>query len=368
MKIDCLLENLKNSILTAERVTGKNQTLPILSSVFITADKDQIKVRSTNLEIALELYISGKIQEPGSVVVPAKSFGLFLSNISGDNVSIETKKNNIYIKTKTTDTTILGYPQEDFPLFPKIDVVSKFSVSCAEIKYAISSVILAASQSETKPELSSIFFNIFKNTIKIVATDSFRLAEKTITSKNIYSEKQILFLVPQKTAQEIIKLIDKNINNMEFCVNKNQLVIMIPGAKLISRLTEGNFPDYYQIIPKTFKTTTTVKKTEFLSAIKLASVFSGRLCDVSLSFQPEKNAIFISTNNKESGDHSAYIGASIQGEETKLKFNWKYLLDGVSAINNEYVSFQSNNDQSPLFIKGKGDNSYFYIAMPMRGI
>lgn len=367
MKINCLLENLKNAILSAERVTSKNQTLPVLSSVLIHADKDNIKIRSTNLEIALELTISGQIYEPGSVVVPAKALGLFLANLSGDYVLIESKKNNLYIKTKTTDTTILGYPQEDFPLFPKIDTFNTFNISGAEMKGAISSVILAVSLSETKPELASVFFNVFKNTIKIVATDSFRLAEKTITSKNFYSDKQIFFLVPQKTAQEILKLLDKNTNNIEFCANKNQLIVLFPGVKLISRLTEGNFPDYDQIIPKAFQTTTVIKKQEFLSSIKLAGVLSGRLNDVSISLQPEKKSIFISTSNHEAGDHLSAINASIQGEEIKLKFNWKYLLDGVSVIDNEYISLQSNNDQSPLFIKGKGDSSYFYIAMPMRG-
>lgn len=368
MKINCLLENIKSAVVLAERTTSKNQTLPILSSIFIGAEKDKIKIRSTNLETALEIDVSGKIQEAGSVIIPAKALSLFLSNISGDQVLMESKKNNFYIKTKTTETTIRGYPPEDFPIFPKTESTDKFKVFGVEIKDAISSVILAASVSDIKPELASVFFNIFKNTIKIAATDSFRLAEKIITSKNFYSEKQISFLIPQKTISEIARLLDKYAGEVEFGLNKNQITILLPGAKFISRLTEGNFPDYDQIIPKTFKTTAVAKKSDFLANIKLASIFTGRLNDLTISFRPEKKSIFISTSNSESGEHSSFIDASIQGEETTMKFNWKYLLDGASEINNEYISFQLNNDQSPLFMKGKGDNSYFYLAMPMRGV
>ena len=254
MKINCLLENIKNAVVAAERITSKNQTLPVLASLFIGTEKDKIKIRSTNLELALEMDISGKIQETGSVIVPAKALSSFLSNISGEQVLMESKKNNFYIKTKTTETTIRGYPPEDFPIFPKTEPTDKFKVFGVEIKNAISSVILAASVSDVKPELASVFFNIFKNTIKIVATDSFRLAEKTITSKNIYSDKQISFLVPQKTISEIIRVLDKHAGEAEFGVNKNQIIILFPGVKFISRLTEGNFPDYDQIIPKEFKT------------------------------------------------------------------------------------------------------------------
>ena len=368
MKIQCILENIRNAVVSAERITSKNQTLPVLSSVFINAEKNKIKIRSTNLENALEIDVSGKIQEVGSIVVPAKALSLFLSNVFGEQVMIESKKNNLYVKTKTTETTIQGYPPEDFPLFPKTESIDKFIVSGAEMKDSVESVILAASTSDVKPELASVFFNVFKNTIKIAATDSFRLAEKTITSKDFYSERQISFLVPQKTISEIIKLLDKHPGEVEFGLNKNQMIVLFEGCKFISRLTEGMFPDYDQILPKSFKTTAVVRKSDFVSNIKLASIFSGRLGDVSISFQPEKKSIFISTSNPESGEHSSFIEAQIQGDGVDLKFNWRYLLDGALEINNEHISFHINNEQSPLLMKGKGDNSYFYLAMPMRGV
>lgn len=366
MKIQCLNKNLKSAVSIAERNVSKNQTLPILGSVFLDAEKDRIKIKATNLETAIEIVLSGKIHESGSVVIPAKTLSMFLSNISDDQITLQSQKNNLFVKTNNIETLIRGYPLDDFPIFPKIDTLEIFNIPSPELKNGISSVAIATSTSDIKPELSSIFFNIFKNTIKIAATDSFRLAEKTIVSKNLRTDKSISFLIPQQGAQEILKLLDED-EDIGIGVNKNQIVLSSGNYKFISRLTDGKFPDYEQILPKTFKTTAVVKKSDILSNIKLASVFVGKLNDVTLVFNPNKNAIFINISHSDIGEHSANINASIQGDSVAIKFNWKYLLDGISQINSEYVEFNLNNDQSPMLIKGKGDASYIYLAMPMRG-
>lgn len=367
MKIQCLNKNLKTAVGVAERNTSKNQTLPVLNAVFLNVDKNKIKVMATNLETAIEVIISGKIHEPGNVVVPAKTINSFLSNITDDQITLQTQKNNLFIKTDNMETVILGYPPEDFPIFPKIDSTENFTMPSPELKSSIGSVSLACSASDTKPELASVFFNIFKNTIKIAATDSFRLAEKTMTFKNPNTSKQTIFLIPQKGVQEMLKLLDED-EDVSIGVGKNQIILSSANYKFISRLTDGKFPDYEQILPKTFKTAAAAKKSDILSGIKLASVFVGKLNDISLSFNPAKKAIYLNTSHSEIGEHSSIITAAIAGENITAKFNWKYLLDGVSQINNEYVEFNLNNEQAPMLIKGKGDNSYVYLAMPMRGI
>ena len=367
MKIQCLNQNLKSIIQIAERNTSKSQVLPVLNSVFIEAGDGKIKIRATNLETAIEISLSGKILEPGSIVIPSKPLGAFISNISEDQIILQSHKNNLFIKTTKTKTTIQGYPPEDFPIFPKIETIHSFNLPAPELKQSISSVIVAASLSDIKPELSSLFFNVFKNNVKIAATDSFRLAEKTITSKNIYSTEQISFLVPQKSAQEAIKLLEKD-EDVEVGVGKNQFFLKTPSIKFLSRLTEGKFPEYDQIIPKNFKTTSLAKKTDIVSHIKISSVFVGKLNDIGLVFDPVKKNILLSTTQQDIGEHSSEVESDIQGEEVSAKFNWRYLLDGVSQINQEYILFHLNNNQTPLLIKGKGDSGYVYIVMPMRGI
>ena len=367
MKIQCLNKNLKDVVVIAERNTSKNQTLPILNSILLEANKDKIKIRATNLETAIEINVFGKIQETGILTIPAKTISSFLVNIGDDQIILQTQKNNLFIKTNTIETTIRGYPPEDFPIFPKLESPETFTLTSPELRQGLSSVVIASSVSDIKPELASIFFSIFKNTIKIAATDSFRLAEKNLVLKKMRAEKMLSFLIPQRAVGEILRLLE-NDEDIEVGVNKNQIIFSGSNYKFISRLTDGKFPDYEQIMPKKFNTTAMAKKSDILSHIKLAGVFVGKLNELSLTFNPTKKAILLNTSHSDVGEHSSTVAAAVQGESIVAKFNWKYLLDGISQINNEYVEFNINSDQSPLLIKGRGDASYLYLVMPMRGM
>src|SRR3989338_11527769 len=365
MKINCLIQNLRDAVQIAERNTSKNQTLPILSSVFIDADGGKIKIKATNLETAVEINVPGKAEDGGSVAVLAKTLSLFLSNLKDEQVILESKKNNLFIKTKTAQTTIRGFSSEDFPLFPKIESVETFSLPAHELKAAISGVAVAVSTSDIKPELSSVLFKVFKNTVKLAATDSFRLAEKTIVSKNISVEKMVSFLIPQRSIQEILKIIEND--DIKFGFNKNQIVLHNNNIRFISRLTEGNFPDYEQILPKEFKISAIAEKTDIVSNLKIASIFTGKLNDLNIGFSSEKKSISFQTSNPDIGEHSSELKTTIAGGDEIVKFTWRYILDGVAQINQEYVVFDLNNSEPPLLIHGKGDSSYIYLVMPMKG-
>lgn len=367
MKINCLTQNIKDAVQIAERNTAKNQTLPILNTIFIGAEGGKIKIKATNLETAVEITLSGKVEENGNIAVPAKTLSMFLSNISDNQITLESKKDNLFIKTGNNQTLIKGLSSEDFPLLPKVEEVDSFNISSEELKTAISNVITAASMSDLKPELGSILFKVFKNTIKLAATDSFRLAEYTFVSKNINSEKMAAFLIPQKSIHEILKLIEKD-ENVKFGFSKNQLVVSVNNIRFISRLTDGVFPDYEQIIPKNFKITVIAKKAEVISNLKLASVFVGKLNDINVFFNGSKKSLILQASNQDTGEYSSEISSSGEGEDTNVKFNVRYLLDGIMQIKQEYIIFNLNNKESPLLIKGKGDNSCFYLIMPMRGV
>lgn len=365
MKIQCIVQNLKEAISNAERNTSKNQTLPILGSLMIKADNNGIKIYATNLETAIEINVSGKVIENGVVVVPAKTLGAFMTGVSSEHVVLQSQKNNLFIKTNYTETTVLGYNPEDFPIFPKTEPIAIYSLDPIELRSGISSVVVACSSSDLKPELNSVFFKIFKNTIRIVATDSFRLAERILTYKDLHSDKQISFLVPQKSIIEIIKILE-NSDDVEFGICKTQVVLKTKNIKFISRLVDGNFPDYEQIIPKSFKITAVSKKNDVLCNLKLSSAFLGKLNEIEFLLNPTKKHLFISTSNPALGEHSSITESSIQGDLLKLKFNWKYLLDGILQVNNDLVVFNLNNENSPMLLKGKGDGLYFYLVMPMK--
>ncbi|MBI2020979.1 DNA polymerase III subunit beta [Candidatus Giovannonibacteria bacterium] len=365
MKIICANQNIKEILSIAERNVSKNQTLPILNSVFLNAEDGKLQVRATNLETAIEANVFCTVKEKGSLVIPAKILYTYLSNINDEQITLQSQKSNLFIKTNNSETVIRGMSVDEFPLFPKIDVINSFSMPCDLLKESLSQVVSASSQSEIKPELASVLFKIFKNSVKFAATDSFRLAEKTIVSKTINSDKQYNFLVPQKSVHEILRiLVNNEIINVGF--GKNQMILETKQLKFISRLTDGVFPDYEQIIPKTFKTDVLITHNSILKNLKIASIFVGKLNEINLNFEPHKKLVLISASHPEAGEHSSEVSANIEGEEVNIKFNYKYLLDGISQINSEYISFNLNGSDSPLLIKGKGDSSFIYLAMPMR--
>lgn len=379
MKITCVTKYLKEAVLIADRNTSKNQTLPILNSLLLqTKNNNELIIRSTNLETAIELTVPCKIEIQGNIVISGKILSGFLSHILDENILLQNQKNNLFIKTKSAQTTLRGFSSEDFPLFPSIESIFSCSLLISEIYESLSSVTIAASTSDIKPELASVCFKIFKNTLKLAATDSFRLAERSVVSKKLNTESLITFLIPNHSVQELLRLFD-NLKNeyfstlgsdkdIEIVSNRNQIVFQNKSMRFISRLTEGNFPEYEQIIPKSFKTESIVKKSDIIHHIKLASVFVSRLNDLGITFNPQKKKLIFDAANPDIGEHNSELDISIQGEEMSEKFNWRYLLDGIMEVPGDYITLYFNGDQSPLMIKGRGDNSYLYLAMPMRGI
>jgi len=192
------------------------------------------------------------------------------------------------------------------------------------------------------------------------------LAEKVIAAKSVYTETLVSILIPQKSILELIKLLNES--EVRVSYNKNQVLVEQDSFRFISRLTEGVFPDYDQIIPKSFKTEAVVRRTEAAGAIKLASVFVGRLNDISLTFDPTHKQVKFFASNQDVGEHASLIEAAVVGEEFSVKYNWRYLGDGINQLRSEYILFSLSGDQTPLLIKDKSDSSFLYLIMPMRGI
>ena len=378
MKVVCEAKIFKEAIGIAEHNTSKNQSLPILQSIYLEAKGNILFIRATNLENALEISLPAKVDHHGSIAVSGKILNSFLSHIHDSHVTLQNKQNNLFIKTSQTETTLRGYAQEDFPLFPSIESLFSFILSSQEFNIHLRRVLIAVSSSDIKPELASVSWYAFKNKLKLAATDSFRLSESSLVSKSLNVSSVLSFLLPSLASYEILRLVENSSREslvsfgdekeIKIFGNKNQIVFQNKTIRFISRLTEGIFPDYEQIIPKSFLTEVVVKQDSFLQQLKLASVFMGRLNDIQLIVDSSKKNITLKAINSDVGEHISSLDASIQGEDVTAKFNWRYLIDGVQQINTEYIVLGMNNEQSPLLLKGKGDTSYFYLAMPMRGI
>jgi DNA polymerase-3 subunit beta len=374
MKFICLKENLERALIIAERFTGKNITLPILGNILLEASETALFVTATNLEYAIRIKVAGKIEKAGRVSVPAKIISSLLQSTRSEKVDLEEKQGSLFIKTDTRDIRINGIIAEDFPLLPKIKKTYSITMDGPSLVNNLAKVLPAVSFSEFKPELNGVFFKAANNLLYLAATDTFRLAESSLTLAEKTQNKEINFILPQKTAQEIARLPVKE--ELEISGGDNQILLETEDIKIISRTIEGNFPAYDGIIPKKFEVASFVNREKLVETIRSASIFASKLQEVRLNLT--RQILEVTASNPEIGDYKTKIevqssGKSFsdptkEGGETgvSLGFNFRYLLDGLAALDDEEIFLGLNSENAPTLIRNREDDFFKYVLMPIR--
>lgn len=352
-----------------ERAATEVAKLPILKNVLLKANDGKIKITATNLEIGIERLVSAKIIESGSITIPLATFHSIVNNSDSEKINLETKDNNLVFKTDNYEARIQGIREEEFPIIPKIENKEQYlEIDANLLKESLSKVVNAAQISEVRPEISGVLFDFQVTLLKFVATDSFRLAEKTINENNFKTNfnRGFKVIVPLKTIQEVLRIFN---NDKKIIVNidPNQILFKNDDLELISRLIDGNYPDYEQIIPKSFDTEITLNRDNLINASKLVSNFSGRINDIKLKVKEAAKNLEIYSANQYLGENNYLVPAKISGSSFEgVAFNWRYLLDGLKAVNSENLFFGVNGDNKPAIIKSPQDDSYFYVLMPIK--
>ncbi|MBI2507284.1 MAG: DNA polymerase III subunit beta [Candidatus Niyogibacteria bacterium] len=364
MELSCSKNNLQKGLQLAEKQTNQKNINPILNGVLLKTDKNHILIRATDLYSGFETKIPAEIKKEGTIVIPVKPIISLLSSANDDKIILESKDNNLHLVTKNTATTIKAYAEDDFPKLPRVKSDRKLTMKAEKLCSYIKNVVFARSDSDIKPEIASVFFSYKnKSAVKAVATDSFRLAEKTfdMETKGIDS-----FLFPGKSAADFVKILENFEGDIELNFDEHHLFVSHPSFSYFTRLVEGNFPDYEQIIPSSFSTEVSLNRRDLIENIKLAGVFSGRLKEVKLRAYPEDNLLEITTSDAELGEHTGQISAQITGENLEMSFNQRYLLEGLEPINSDSVILRFSGASRPLLIQNPRDVSYLYLVMPMK--
>ncbi|HPA25232.1 MAG TPA: DNA polymerase III subunit beta [bacterium] len=369
MKFTCVKENLIKGINTVARISGKNISLPILNNILIATADDGVEFVGTNLEIGIKNKIRAKIEDKGKITVPAKTLASFVNFLPDEKVSFELIKNSneIQIKSGTWETKIKTQSAEDYPLIPEVERKNGFKIKAKKFKEALEQVIFAALSNEARPELSGGYISFNEKQLTIVATDSYRLAEKHIElSESI--KKAGSFIVPIKTLQEIEKIISENDNNedLEIYFEENQIIFLIAGVEINSRLINGQYPDYKQIIPTKSNTQIIINKNEILNAVKAASVFTKiGINDVMFEFKKPASVIIKAVNNQ-LGENQAVINGEINGDDNNITFNYHYILEGLANLKEEKFVLEISNANNPAILKPLEKKDYLYLIMPIR--
>ena len=293
MKFVSIRSNIRDALNAVQRASGENTNLPILKNIMISVGDEGISLVATNLELAITATISGKVIESGKITVPANLISGLIGNLQSDRLNFEAKGESLEIKTDNYNATIQGLSADDFPITPKIADHSHYlEVKGIFLKEAIQQVVVASQLSDIRPELNNILFDFSIETLKLAATDGFRLAEKTLAA-NLFTtnfKDPFRILVPLKTAQEVLR-ITTNEDTVKIYHDENQILFETGSVTLISRLSEGSFPDYTAIIPNSFTTEISIDRNEFLNALKLAAVFGQKNSELKIVIHPNKKAI-----------------------------------------------------------------------------
>ena len=369
MKVILFRDNLKDGLSAAEKAVSENSSLPILKNVLLKTTNNKIKLVTTNLELAITKLISGKIIEEGSLTVPFSTFYNIVNNTTHDRINLEKSDNNFVFKTDNYEAKIQGLQEDDFPIIPKLENAENYlEIDPVILKEAVSKVVNAAQISDIRPEISGVLFDFQLTTLKLVATDSFRLAEKTLYSNQFKHnfEQGFKIIIPLKTVQELVKVFS-NDQSVKISLDNSQILFRNNDVEVISRLIDGNYPDYEQIIPKEIETEVVVNKEHFINALKLVSNFSGKTSDIRLAIRNDQKTLEVYSFNQLLGENNYLIPAKVKGNNFEgISFNWRYLIDGLKVIDGEQIIFSSNGFNKPAVIKPTEDKSYFYILMPIR--
>src|SRR3989344_1985366 len=364
MKIEILQENLNQALLLASRVSNKNLSLPVLGCVLLVVGDGRAVVRATNLDVSLEVNLKAKVLEEGVVAVPAHISAQTISALHSQKLILETSKNSLVIEGERGKTSITTLDASEFPTLPyvKEGVGSPVTIPTRDLIATLRSVAFSASSSSVKPELASVSLSLENNEMVAAATDSFRLAEVKIPVKTKSAFSGVL--LPARNTPDILRSLESG-ENVEIRVGENQCTFVTDLGYLTSRTIDGAFPDYRAIIPTDAVASATCLKEEAVQAFKKISIFTDAFNQVHLSFKPSEKTFTVSALNASVGETEDHIPATLEGEDIDINFNARYIVDALSVVGGDSVSFIVAGHGKPMLMTDVPHKGFTYLVMPM---
>lgn len=364
MKVSCTQENLARGLGIVSHMVGTRTTLPVLNNILLKTEKGRLKLSATDLEIGINTWIGGKVVKEGAVTCPARLISEFVTTNTDKTINLELKDATLNLSSEHFKANIKGIEASEFPLIPEVKGGATIEIGAATLRDAITKTVFACALDETRPVLAGIYIVVDGGTLKMVATDSYRLAEKRITTLSKSAKAKII--IPARTMAEIGRLIDESVEKVAINVGENQVEFKIGPTEVVSRLIEGSFPDYEQIIPTNIKTKIEIPTASFSSAIKMASFFARESANNIKLVVKKPKIIQVLAVSPQVGDNVSDLEASFTGDELEIAFNSKFILDVLAVIGSENVDLEFAGPQVAGVVRPAKDKNYLYIIMPLR--
>lgn len=363
MKFSVARTELSEALSVVSRGLSARSTLPILSGLLVSCEDGSVTLQSTDLEISVRTRVNGLVEQPGSAVLPGRLFADIVRNMPESAVTVALEKDLALVSGATASFTLKTLPADDFPKFPQVAVDKSVALPADVMTAVVRQVSRAVSRDETRAILTGVLVTVEGPTLRMVATDSYRLAVREAEIEAAGEPVEVV--VPGKALDEVTKL-GSGAEKITMGVAENQIVFEFGETTFVTRRIEGTFPNYKQLLPKERETVVTVAAEELAAAVKRVSIMAQHNSPLRMSVHAEDQTLSLSATTQDVGDASEDLMAKVEGPDVEIAFNHAFLMDGLSSITAEETAVEIVSPLKPGVFRPVGSEDSLYLLMPVR--
>lgn len=366
MQFTVLQNNLHNGLNIVSRAVNPRAAMPILSNILLKADKGQLKLTASDLQITISAWVGAKVDSSGEITVPARLLIDFVNQLSDEKINMNLDGSSLLVNTEKADATFSCIPANEFPDLELSESGIKVTLKADVAAKAIQEVQFAAATDDSRPVLAGIYCRLNKDNLILACTDGYRMAEYKM-DVSLDLKEEVKCIIPAKALSDIVKAFSAKAETIDLIINSesNIVTVKVEDMEAQLRMIDGEYPDYEAIIPDDFETEVRVARSELLNGIRLASVFA-KDSGNSIKILAGEKGLEVKSQPSETGSNSTKLTGEIDGEDIEIAFNAKYLLDFLSNIEESEIIFKALDPLKPGLFKVSGQDNYFFLAMPMK--
>ena len=374
MKVTVLQENFARGLSIVSRAVSPRSTLPVLANVLIATDEGRLRLSATNLEMGITCWIPARIEQEGSTTAPARTLGDLINALPGDQVQLmlDTQTQSLHVQSGASNNDIKCIDAQEFPPLPVPDMEGAIQLNVVDFKEMIHQVAFAASTDEARPVLMGVLMQIEKDKVTMAAADGFRLSVRKATLSSP-APNPLNAIIPARALSELARIASDGEEMISMIVPKGrgQVVFRVKDVELVSQLIDGAFPDYQQIIPRSYKSRTLISTASLLKACKQAEIFAregsnvARLDIKASSSGSASGEVEMSATSEETGKNETIVEATVDGGGVLIAFNVKFLREVLEIIRSPNVALETAASNAPGVIRPVGDDDFLHVIMPM---
>jgi DNA polymerase III subunit beta len=368
VKLSVMQENLARGLQVVSRAVSSRSTLPVLANVLLRTEDAGLKLTATNLEIGITAWVAGRIETEGTLTVPARLFNDLVAGLpAGERIDLEADGATLKIKAGRYQTQLRGIDAEEFPVIPSPGERPTTRVSQKELKRALSEVVFAAATDEARPILTGVLTRMSGDRLTLAAADNYRIAVRGLPIMDPVEDTSLV--VPARSYTELMRVLTDTDDPVDIMLasSKSQILFHVEGVDIVSRLIDGQFPNYQQVLPTSHTTRAVVERDELLKAVRISALIASSAANViRMRLGDEGSGVITIAAAADVGEAQTEVEAAIEGDTVQISFNARYLQDALQSLDQDQLALEFSGPLSPGVLKPTGDEDYVHVIMPVR--